>query len=159
MRPEEHAAAGELTVEAYLRPPAADDVPRDFGDYLDELRDVGARARDALVLVACRDQEMLGCVTYVATPQSLYAEFHDPEAAGIRMLAVAPSARGRGVGAALVQECIARARSEDKRRVILHTTLWMHAAHSLYSGFGFERRQRLDMDLPEVCLVAFVLEL
>ena len=156
---EEHAAAGELTVTAYVSPPATDDPPQDLGDYLDELRDVSARAKEAFVLVAMGEREMLGCVTYIATPQSLLAEFHDPEAAGIRMLAVAPDARGRGVGAALVQECIARARSEGKRRIILHTTRWMHAAHGLYSGLGFERRLELDMDLPQVCLVAFVLQL
>ncbi len=120
---------------------------------------MSARAADALVLVACSEREMLGCVTYVATPQSLFAEFHDPGAAGIRMLAVALAARGRGVGAVVVRECIARARSEDKSKVILHTTLWMHAAHRLYSGFGFKRTQRLDIDLPQVCLIAFVLEL
>lgn len=159
IRPEEHAAAGELTVAAYLSPPAADDAPRDFGDYLDELRDVSARATDALVLVAFSDREMLGCVTFVDTPQSLFAEFNDPEGAGIRMLAVSPAARGRGVGAALVQECIAQARSDGKRRVILHTTRWMHAAHSLYSGLGFARAPELDIDLPDVYLVAFVLEL
>lgn len=50
-------------------------------------------------------------------------------------------------------------RSEDKSKVILHTTLWMHAAHRLYSGLGFKRTQRLDIDLPQVCLIAFVLEL
>jgi len=159
IRPEEHAAAGELTVAAYLSPPAADDAPRDFGDYLDELRDVSARATDALVLVAGSDRELLGCVTYVATPQNLFAEFHDPDAAGIRMLAVAPAARGRRVGVALVQECIARARFDGKRRVILHTTRWMHAAHSLYSGLGFARAPELDIDLPDVYLVAFVLQL
>jgi ribosomal protein S18 acetylase RimI-like enzyme len=159
IRQEEHAAAGELTVAAYLGPPAADDPFQDFGDYLDELRDVSARDRDALVLVALSGGEILGCVTYVATPQSPFAEFDDPEAGGIRMLAVAARARGRGMGAALVQECIARARSEGKRRIILHTTRWMHAAHSLYSGLGFERTKRLDIDLPQIYLVAFVLEL
>lgn len=155
----EHAAAGELTVTANLSPPAADDPPQDLGDYLDELRDVSARAKEAFVLVAMGDREVLGCVTYIATPQSPFAEFRDPEAAGIRMLAVAPAARGRGVGAALVQECIARARSEGKRRIILHTTRWMHAAHGLYSGLGFKRTQGLDIDLPDVYLVAFVLQL
>lgn len=159
IRQEEHAAAGELTVAAYLSPPEADDPPRDFGDYLDELRDVSARAADALVLVASSNREMLGCITYVATPESLFAEFHDPEAAGIRMLAVAPDARGRGVGAGLVRECIARARSDGRRRVVLHTTRWMHAAHSLYSQLGFERAKGMDIDLPQVYLVAFVLEL
>ena len=59
----------------------------------------------------------------------------------------------------MVRECIARARSEDKSKVILHTTLWMHAAHRLYSGLCFKRTQRLDIDLPQVCLIAFVLEL
>jgi hypothetical protein len=35
----------------------------------------------------------------------------------------------------------------------------MHAAHRLYEGLGFARRTQLDMDLPQVYLVAYVLEL
>jgi hypothetical protein len=35
----------------------------------------------------------------------------------------------------------------------------MHAAHSLYSQLGFERAKGMDIDLPQVYLVAFVLEL
>lgn len=88
-----------------------------------------------------------------------YAEFQDPAAAGIRMLAVAPTARGMGVGTALVRECLARARSEGRRRVILHTTRWMHAAHRLYEGLGFRRRTELDINLPQIYLVAYALEL
>jgi ribosomal protein S18 acetylase RimI-like enzyme len=146
-------------VAAYLNPPAVDDAPRDFGPYLGELRDVSSRAREARVLVALREGALLGCVTYVPAAGGRYAEFHDPSAAGIRMLAVAPGARERGVGAALVHECLAQARADGRQRVILHTTHWMHAAHRLYEGLGFARRRQLDMDLPQVYLVAYILEL
>ncbi|HEU4488724.1 MAG TPA: GNAT family N-acetyltransferase [Actinomycetota bacterium] len=159
VHPEEVARAGELTVSAYLNPPAIDDAPRDFGVYLDELRDVRSRAREAVVLVALSKGALSGSVTYVPTAGGRYAEFQDPAAAGIRMLAVAPEARGRGVGAALVRECLARARADERQRVILHTTHWMHAAHRLYEELGFSRRAELDMDLPEVYLVAYGLEL
>jgi GNAT superfamily N-acetyltransferase len=159
VHPEEVARAGELTVSAYLNPPAIDDAPRDFGVYLDELRDVRSRAREAVVLVALSKGALSGSVTYVPTAGGRYAEFQDPAAAGIRMLAVAPDARGRGVGAALVRECLARARADERQRVILHTTHWMHAAHRLYEELGFSRRAELDMDLPEVYLVAYGLEL
>jgi GNAT superfamily N-acetyltransferase len=156
---EEHAAAGELTVAAYLNPPAIDDAPRDFGVYLDELRDVSSRAREAVVLVALSKGALIGSVTYVPAAGGRYAEFQDPGAAGIRMLAVAPAARGRGVGAALVIECLARARADGRQRVILHTTHWMHVAHRLYEELGFSRRAELDMDLPQIYLVAYGLEL
>lgn len=143
---------------AYLNPPTGD-PPNNMSSYLSELRDVSSRSRGALALVAARAQRLIGCVTYVASPTSPYAEFEDPHAAGIRMLAVAPEARGMGVGAALVRHCLARAREDGKQRVILHTTHSMNAAHRLYEKLGFQRRPELDLDLPQVYLVAYGLEL
>ena len=64
----------------------------------------------------------------------------------VRLLAVAPSARGRGVGAALMNECIHRARSAGATALTLHTTDLMQAAMRLYERLGFERAQDLDLE-------------
>ena len=59
--------------------------------------------------------------------------------AGFRMLATAPAAQGRGVGAALTTACIERARAEGAPGITLHTTDLMQAAQRLYRRLGFER--------------------
>ena len=64
----------------------------------------------------------------------------------VRLLAVAPSARGRGVGAALMNECIHRARSAPATALTLHTTDLMQAAMRLYERLGFERAHDLDLE-------------
>src|SRR5690606_25057557 len=149
VRADEHAALGELTVEAYA---SAD--PRTLDDgYAEELRDVAGRARDAVVLVAVDEGagEAVGGVTVVPDGSAPLAEVTERDAAGaagIRMLAVAPHARGRGVGEALTRACIDRARAGGRRQVVLHSTDRMTAAHRLYTRLGFERDPAIDWE-PE----------
>ncbi|MHB8245979.1 MAG: GNAT family N-acetyltransferase [Acidimicrobiales bacterium] len=93
----------------------------------------------------------------MATP---LGQFDEADAAGIRMLAVDPVHQGRGVGSALVESCIERARTEGRSRVVLHTTERMTRAMALYEHLGFRRVPALDRQpLPEVELLAYVLEL
>lgn len=159
VRAEEHVALGELTVAAYFRvdPDAMDD------DYVAELRDVAGRLASAEVLVALDDDgggALLGGVTYVPGPRSPLAEFTDPGAAGIRMLAVATGARRRGVGEALTTACIERARAAGRVELLLHSTDRMTAAHRLYRRLGFERAPSIDWEgAPGLWLRGFRLRL
>ena len=139
-REEEFAAIGALTVAAYER--LRDDAP--MGDYETQLRDVASRAEDSVVLVAVQGGALLGSVTYVPDAGCAMSEFDDPEGAGIRMLAVDPDLQGRGAGRALTEACIARARSEGRRRVFLHSTGPMLVARGMYERMGFVRRPELD---------------
>lgn len=68
----------------------------------------------------------------------------NPGWAELRLLAVLPSARGRGVGAALVKECIRRARNYGAKTIGLHTKDEMHSAVHLYERLGFVRFHELD---------------
>ncbi|MBU6531613.1 GNAT family N-acetyltransferase [Streptomyces mayonensis] len=146
---EEFAALGELTAQAYLR-----DGFLDFGEsdaYLDELRDVGGRAVAAEVLVAAVDDHVLGGVTFVPSGGPM-ADIARSGEAEIRMLAVAPEARGRGVGEALVRACTDRARSVPGcAGVVLSTQRTMRTAHRLYERLGFVRTPDRDWNpLPEL---------
>ncbi|MDG9716610.1 GNAT family N-acetyltransferase [Streptomyces sp. DH24] len=148
-RPAEYETLGEITAQAYLR-----DGLLDFGEsdaYLDELRDVAKRAAHAQVLVATRNADVLGGVTFVPSGGSM-ADIAGPSEAEIRMLAVAHAARGRGVGEALVRSCVDRARAlPDRTGVVLSTQRTMHAAHRLYERLGFVRTPERDWNpLPEV---------
>jgi len=143
VRPDEHAALGELIVDAYgaIDPDVLDE------EYAAELRDVAARTEGADTLVAVdRGGRVLGGITYVPGPASPLAEFDAPDAAGIRMLAVAGDARGRGVGEALSRACIDAARAAGRRQILLHSTDWMPAAHRLYERLGFRRDPGMDWE-------------
>lgn len=66
------------------------------------------------------------------------------DAPEVRLLAVAPEARGRGVGEALMRECIRRARAAGAASLTLHTTGMMVTAMRLYARLGFGRAVELD---------------
>jgi ribosomal protein S18 acetylase RimI-like enzyme len=157
VRPEEHAALGELTVAAYRAVPGETISP----GYEETLRDVAARSAEADVLVAVDAAgTLLGGVTYVRGAGRYAAGFEGDNEAGIRMLAVSPAVQRGGVGRRLVQECIDRARAAGKTRIVLHTTEAMVAAQSLYAAVGFDRTPGLDfMATPSMRLIAYVLEL
>lgn len=143
IRPEEYDALGEITARAYL-----DDGLLDFGEddpYLEFLRDVAARADGSEVLVAVDGGgTVLGGVAY-AVGGSAWANVAGEGEAEFRMLAVAGSARGRGVGEALVRACVDRARAtEGCVRVCLSTHKAMLAAHRIYERLGFVRTPERD---------------
>lgn len=163
IREDEAGVAGELVVAAYRAlehsPPVDDD------GYAAELRDVARRASEAVVLVAVdeaapADQAVMGCVTYVPDETSTLAEDLRPGEAGLRMLAVSPSAQRRGAGRALVAACVERARRDGKERLFLHSGTWMRAAHRMYESLGFRRVPERDWE-PEagIPLVAYALDL
>jgi ribosomal protein S18 acetylase RimI-like enzyme len=158
IRPEEYEALGELTVAAYHSIPA--EMPhQEIYDL--QLRDVAQRAQTSCVLVAVGpDGELLGGVTFVSGPNDPYSEELREGEAGIRMLAVDPARQGRGVGRALTEACLERARAADRARLVLHTGAFMPAAVHLYETMGFERRPELDFaPAPGIDLIAYALEL
>jgi ribosomal protein S18 acetylase RimI-like enzyme len=140
-RPQEYEAIGELCVIAY----AALEGETDLG-YFDELRNVAGRAALVDVLVAAEPRgPLLGTVTYVPGPGPLSESERDDEA-GFRMLAVAPWSQGRGVGRALVEACIERARADGRAGLAIYTRPSMRMAQRLYESLGFQRDKASDWE-------------
>lgn len=150
------AAFGRVVVAAYR---SLAQTPRDYYEQI--LADVAARVAIAPVIGAfAQDGAPLGCVTFVPDCSHPLAEHDDATAASFRMLGVAPAAHGQGVGRALAQSCIDRARAENKARVVIHSTDSMTRAHALYEHLGFVRDSSRDWrPVPEVLLRGFLLEL
>jgi ribosomal protein S18 acetylase RimI-like enzyme len=100
-------------------------------------------AETAEIVVAEEAGELLGAVAYCAPFSQPRAEFFAPEWPLIRMLVVRPEARGRGIGRALTEACIERARRDGAGAVALHTSPAMEVALAMYLRMGFTLRRRV----------------
>lgn len=148
--PEEFSTLGDLTVAANY------DFTLGPGDpYIEKLRDAGLRAQEAQLWVAEENGELLGCVT-ACPPRSPWREISPDGEGEFRMLAVLPSAQGRGIGAALVRHCIGESRAAGDRAMVLSSLREMSDAHRLYARLGFVRVPEQDWSpVPGVELIAF----
>ena len=131
------------------------------GPYRAHLADPGTRARGAsAVLVAEVDGQIAGTVTFVLPQDAEWEQRRQPAGdAGFRTLAVAPWAEGRGIGRALVEECLRRADDAGARRMVITSMAWMHRAHRLYEALGFVHRPDLDVRFPSGLGHTYVLDL
>src|ERR1035437_9228635 len=158
VRPDENGPLGELTVAAYHSLP---DVMDHQDSYDIQLRDVARRAETSCVLVAVGPEgELLGGVTYVRGPDDPYSEELTAGEAGVGVLAGDRSPHSQGIGRALTQACLDRAREAGRERLVLHTGGWMPAAIRLYEKLGFVRKPQIDFaPAPGIDLIAYSFDL
>lgn len=153
-RESELAEIGALTAEIYdgLVGP----------EYLEVLRDARSRwdAPGTTQLVAFDDgtDGLLG-VSVHATAGSPWRDVAVDDEAEIRMLGVRESARGRGVGQALVRASASLAEAAGSPRIVLSTELEMEDAQRLYARLGFARVPERDWTpRPGLSLLTYALE-
>ena len=148
---DEHRRTGELVVEAYRGVGGEPDW------YVERMRETAKRAAIVPVLVAVdAGRTILGTITYVPGPGTPYSDVEREDEAGIRAFAVAPEARGRGIGRLLVEAVIERARADGRRGIAIFTRPRMTAAHGLYESMGFVRAPDQDEEFaPGEWLLAY----
>jgi ribosomal protein S18 acetylase RimI-like enzyme len=157
-REDELPAVGRLTVDVYV----GGGFVNPDEEYVETLRDAQARAADGEVLVAVSvEGELLGATAvFTAAGGPRWFENARPDDAVLRMLAVAPGARGQGVGELLTLACVERARALGCARLRLSTMPQMQTAHRLYERLGFERLPGEDWEpVPGALLWAYALPL
>jgi DNA-binding MarR family transcriptional regulator/GNAT superfamily N-acetyltransferase len=92
--------------------------------------------------IAEMDGEIVGCV-FLAKDAAKNSAKNSAKVARIRLLLVDPKARGLGVGARLVDECIRFARRAGYKKITLWTHSVLTAARHIYQKAGF-RLMRTD---------------
>jgi GNAT superfamily N-acetyltransferase len=150
LRDYEHADAEDLNRIAV----AAFDQFRDhYGDWpamlagLSKTSDLSASGE---VIIAKLQDTFAGAVAYFG-PNSQKAAFFDQRWPIIRMLVVDPAFRGKGIGRALSDECIARAKRDGSPIIALHTSPIMSVALPMYLRMGFVKAY----DAPPIFGVAY----
>jgi GNAT superfamily N-acetyltransferase len=153
-RDDELDIVASLAVDAYAQY-AGQMSPDAWSMFAQNIANVRGRLGDAEVLVAVREGRIVGTVTLFTEWRGAQADTY-----GVRLLAVPPHERGTGVGRALMEHCIERARSDGRLRVILTTTQEMETARDLYEKLGFVRERGLDHEpAPGVRAEGYVLDL
>ncbi|MEH7503929.1 GNAT family N-acetyltransferase [Neobacillus drentensis] len=123
-------------------------LPQEHWKALKQAISSDADAQDDVErIVAEIDGKIVGSVALFPAKTDAYEglvnELDYPE---IRMLAVTPQARGKGVAAALISECIQRAKLQGFQSIGLHTADFMKSAMRLYERIGFERLPQFDFE-------------
>jgi GNAT superfamily N-acetyltransferase len=151
--PHDHDAIARLTRAAYAEY-ASVMAPEAWAALEQAIEASLADDRDVTRLVAELDGRILGSVALYAPDAAAYGSLASatswPE---VRLVAVAPSARGRGIARALVDECARRALAAGARVLGLHTSRSMRAAKTLYEQMGFVRDPEHDFHPPGAELV------
>ena len=130
-RASDRGAIEAVTLSAFQEYAAS--MPNRWEDYRQNMLATLGAVQPAAQIVAEQESEIIGSVllypqgTVIAIPGSAPITLIWPE---VRLLAVAPAARGQGVGAALMQECMHRARHSGARALALHTSDIKNAARA-----------------------------
>ncbi len=163
-RPDEQVRLGQLMVRVYAKLegfPSPNEQPA----YYDMLANVGrfTERPDTEVLVSVADDGAVqGGLVYFGDMAQYGAggtATRETNASGFRFLAVDPEARGAGVGKALTEACLERAKARGHDQVVIHTTEPMRMAWRMYQRMGFVRSPDLDFSQEGFPVFGFRLHL
>jgi len=140
-RPSDSEAINRLSVEAYeeFRPTLGETNWRRLRETLSHSADLSSEGK---LIVAEDETGVLGIVLYLPPGRADEASL-PARTAMFRTLAVSPISRGRGIGRALTEECIDRARRDDAEAIALTSAEMMTVALPMYVRMGFRKETDL----------------
>jgi len=144
-RPDELDAVGELTLRSYRDGGV---LSGDEDDYAQVLVDAPGRAAVAQIYVLRGPaDELLATVTLAAAGEP-FADVATGGELEMRMLAVDPTAQGRGVATAMVAFAVEEARRRGLDALAISVIDRNEPALRLYRRLGFVRRPERDVRYP-----------
>jgi ribosomal protein S18 acetylase RimI-like enzyme len=152
-RPDDRPAIVDLTMRSYAEYATAM-TPGAWAALQEALRRSLADDVGVTRIVAEQDGHIVGSVALYEPEAMSYGGLASVAAwPEVRLVAVEPATRGRGVARALVLECVRRARAAGATTLGLHTSKSMATARSLYERLGFVRDPEHDFQPPGAELV------
>jgi ribosomal protein S18 acetylase RimI-like enzyme len=128
--------------------------------YVEDMMNVRGRLDQSELIVAEEEGHLAGAVTLFLKGSKSALEGWPQGWASIRLLAVHPAFRSRGVGQALMDECVRRCRRLGVLTIGLHTTEYMEVARRMYERMGFKRAPEYDFHPePGAVVMAYRLDL
>lgn len=159
-RESEYEAVGELTFRGFGHHLAGARQPD--AERLNLLVDARARAAagELLVVEDTTTGELMGTVTVLQHGSAL-ARQAEPGEVEVRLLAVLPEARRRGLGWLLLDRASELAVAQGAERIVLDTGVDNHGSQNLYGRYGYVRRpdREKPRPAPKVQLAVFTLDL
>ncbi|MWV44531.1 GNAT family N-acetyltransferase [Paenibacillus sp. HJL G12] len=155
----EQEAIAHVMLEAYQQ--YAFDLPEPrWEEYRDSIRNsvygTGPHAR----IVAELEGEIVGSVQLFLSSEAAYGNpamgINSPI---IRLLAVSPAARGRGIATLLIKEAASRSVQLGATTLNLHTSDMMASAVQLYERLGFQRAYETDTRNGDTLVKGYWLDL
>ena len=155
----EHSAVAQVILESYAEYGPL--IPADAWErYAQSILDVRSRMTESELLIAVEDGEIAGSATFYPARLKRTQSEWPPEWTGARLIAVLPERRGRGIGKAIVEECIHISRDQNAAAFALHTTPYMELARGMYERMGFVRVPEHDFHpRPEMTVMAYKYDL
>lgn len=139
---DEKETVRRLLVESYQQYEHEYTNPHQWEDYLANIKASVDNPDVKKILIAKNNVNILGTLQLFESSEKAYQK---PElqifSPIIRLLAVHPQARGRGVAQELLKAGLHFAKSQGANKLYLHTGDKMQKAIRLYEWFGFKRDQ------------------
>ena len=143
-RDDEREAILRATLAAYTEY-AKDSNPEFWSAYEKSIEKTILTDESVIRIVARDGDTILGAVLYCAPYEKqmggAMVKNPFPE---MRLLAIPPEFRNRGIGGLLIEFCEAKARASGSATITLHTTVLMQTAKQMYERRGYERYTDID---------------
>ena len=158
IRPEELDRVAQLLKAAYQQYEKF--MPADAWQfYLSDIVDVRGRMAESELLVAVVNGKLAGTVTLYLGGRNRTEGNWPAGWAMARLLGVDPEYRNKGIGHALIDECIRRCRDSGIKTIGLHTVSFMEVAKSMYDRMGFQCVPEFDLHpMSDVVIMAYKLD-